>query len=192
MPGTEPQCGGAEGVIAMRRVGVIVALGALLSMFAGVATAAPALAVGGRGDGWVFQDFGPGFTTDNCGFHIVATQDVDNVFAKALTAPDGSMILLFTGAAKITWTNPANGKSVSTNVSGPAKIIVSPDGTTTTFEMMGPGPVDLTPADAARLGLPAAVFVFAGKGSATVDAAGNITSASLIGHILVNVCAALS
>ncbi len=176
----------------MRRFGVIVALGALLSMFAGVATAAPALAVGGRGDGWVFQDFGPGFTTTNCGFLIQATQDVDNVFAKALKAPDGSMILLFTGAAKITFTNPANGKSVSTNVSGPAKTIVSPDGTTATFQMMGPGPVDLTPADAARLGLPAPVFVFAGKGTATVDAAGNITSASLVGHILVNVCAALS
>ena len=175
----------------MRRIGVIVALGALLSMLAGTATATPALAVGGRGDGWVYQDFGPGFTTTNCGFEIDATQDVDNVFAKALTAPDGSMILLFTGAAKITFTNPANGKSVSTNVSGPAKIIVSPDGTTTTFQMMGPGPVDLAPADAERLGLPA-LFVFAGKGSATLDAAGNIISASLKGHMLVNVCAALS
>jgi hypothetical protein len=174
----------------MRRIGVIVALGALLSMLGGVATAAPALAVGGRGDGWVFQDFGPGFTTTNCGFLVQATQDVDNVFAKALKAPDGSMILLFTGAAKITFANPANGKSVSTNVSGPATITVNPDGTAI-FEMMGPGPVDLTPADAARLGLPA-LFVFAGKGTATLDAAGNIISASLVGHILVNVCVALS
>jgi len=100
------------------------------------------------------------------------------------------MILLFTGAAKITFANPANGKSVSTNVSGPATITVNPDGTAI-FAMMGPGPVDLTPADAARLGLPA-LFVFTGKGMATVDAAGNIISASLKGHILVNVCATLS
>jgi hypothetical protein len=56
---------------------------------------------------------------------------------------------------------------------------------------MGPGPVDLTPEDAARLGLPP-LFVFAGNGTATTDAAGNITSASLDGHILVNVCTALS
>jgi hypothetical protein len=175
----------------MRRVGVIATLGALLGMLAGVATAGPALAVGGRGDGWTFQDFGPGFTTTNCGFEIDATQDVDNVFAKALKAPDGSMILLFTGAAKITWTNPANGKSVSTNTSGAAKSIVSPDGTTATFVGMGPTPVDLTPADAARLGLPA-VFVFAGNGSATLDATGNIISASIRGTILVNICAALS
>jgi len=51
MPGTGPQCGGAEGVIAMRRVGVIVALGALLGMLRGVVTASPALA---RGPKWQF------------------------------------------------------------------------------------------------------------------------------------------
>src|SRR5262245_38103763 len=50
-----------RGVIAMRRFGLIVALGALLGMLGGAATAAPALAVGGRGGGWVFQAVGPGF-----------------------------------------------------------------------------------------------------------------------------------
>jgi hypothetical protein len=45
MPGTGPQCGGAEGVIAMRRFAAIVTLGALLSMIAGAATAVPALAM---------------------------------------------------------------------------------------------------------------------------------------------------
>ena len=44
MPRTRPQCGGAAG-IAMRRFAVIVTLGALLSMIAGAATAAPALAM---------------------------------------------------------------------------------------------------------------------------------------------------
>ena len=172
----------------MRRIGVIAALAALLSMFAGAVTAAPALAVGGRGDGWVFQDFGPGFTTTNCGFLIQATQDVDNVFMKALTAPDGSMIMLSTGAAKITFT--ANGKSVTENTSAASKGTVNPDGTAT-FVSMGPMPIDLLPADAARLGLPA-VFVFAGRGTALLDASGNIISATMDGHILVNLCTALS
>jgi hypothetical protein len=46
MPGTGPQCGGAQwGVIAMGRVGVIVALGALLGLFGGVVTAAPTVAL---------------------------------------------------------------------------------------------------------------------------------------------------
>jgi hypothetical protein len=66
---------------------------------------------------------------------------------------------------------------------------VNPDNTAT-FVSMGPVPIDLTPEDAARLGVPA-VF-FAGRGTATLDAAGNIISGSMDGHILVNVCAALS
>ena len=45
MPGTGPPCGGTEGVVAMGRVGVIAALGALLGLLGGVATAAPTLAL---------------------------------------------------------------------------------------------------------------------------------------------------
>ena len=192
MPGTGPQCGGAEGVIAMRRIGVVVALGALLSMLGGVATASTALAVGGRGDGWVFQDFGPGFTTTNCGFLIVATQDADQVFARTVTAPDGSMITQFTGRAQITWTNPANGKSVTTNTSGPTKITVSADGLTVTFVGTGPEPADLTAADAAVLDVPR-VFVFTGRGTATLDpVTGAVISGSISGHIMVDLCTALS
>jgi len=175
--------------MAMRRFGVIVALGALLSMFGGVVTASPALA-GGRGDGWTFQDFGPGFDTTNCGFLVHATQDVDNVFGKVLKTVDGSTIFLFTGAAKITFTNPANGKSVSTNVSGPATITVNPDGSLI-LEVMGPGPADLSPAEQALTGLPG-LFVFAGKVTVGVDASGNLTSVTMNGHMLVNVCAALN
>jgi hypothetical protein len=48
MPGTGPPCGGAEGVVAMRRAGVIAALGALLGLLGGVVAASPALA-GGHG-----------------------------------------------------------------------------------------------------------------------------------------------
>ena len=52
LPGTGPQRGGTEGVIAVRRVGVIVALGALLSMLGRAVTASPALTAGpGRSRG---------------------------------------------------------------------------------------------------------------------------------------------
>ena len=191
MPGTGPQCGGAEGVIAMRRFGVVVALGALLSMFGGVVTASPALA-GGRGDGWQFVDFGPGFTepADHCGFPIQATQDVDNVFVKVLKTADGSTIFLSTGSAKITFTNPLNGKSVSVNTSGPAENTVNADGSFT-FRATGPEPVGLSPAEQALTGLPGQ-FVSAGPLTGAVDANGNLTSLTLQGHILVNLCAALS
>jgi len=192
MPGTGPQCGGAEGVIAMRRFGVIVALGALLGMFGGAAAAAPALAAGGRGDGWEFiAELNQTFTIDFCGFPIVLKYDVNKAFGKGFTAPDGSMFFLFNGSLKGTWTNPANGKSISVNAPGPTKATVSPDGMTITLIGTGPTAVIFTPADAAVVGVPP-VAVFAGRITATLDADGNIIAGSSVGHVLVNFCTALS
>jgi len=180
-------------MIAMRRLGVIVALGALLGMTGGVAAAAPALA-GGRGDGWQFQSellqtFN--LPADFCGFPIVFKYDVINAFGKEFTAPDGSTFLLFNGSLKGTFTNPANGKSISVNVPSPTKATISPDGMTITLVGTGPIPSILTPADAAVLGVPP-VSLFAGRITATLDADGNMISGSLVGHVLVNICAALS
>jgi hypothetical protein len=189
MPGTRPAVRWRGGVIAMRRIGVIVALGALLSMLGGVVTAAPALA-GGRGDGWVFQDFFPGFSSDNCGFHVQATQDVDKVFTKTLKTADGSTIMLTTGAAKITFTNTTNGKSITEVTSGPAKATINPDGSST-FRATGHQPMDLSLADQQRFGLPG-IFVSVGPLTGAADANFNLTSLNVQGHILVNICAALS
>ena len=177
----------------MRRLGVIVALGALLSMTGGVAAAAPALA-GGRGDGWQFQSellqtFN--LPADFCGFPIVFKYDVINAFGKEFTAPDGSTFLLFNGSLKGTFTNPANGKSISVNVPSPTKATISPDGMTITLIGTGPTAVIFTPADAAVVGVPP-VAVFAGRITATLDADGNIISGSSVGHVLVNFCTALS
>ncbi|HKB41916.1 MAG TPA: hypothetical protein VKD72_36150, partial [Gemmataceae bacterium] len=60
-----------------------------------------------------------------------------------------------------------------------------------TMLLKGPAVVLLTPDDQARFGLPG-LFVTEGALTVTVDAAGNITSLSLDGHVLVDVCAALS
>jgi len=188
MPGTGPPCGGAEGVIAMRRFAVIVTLGALLSMFGGVVTASPALA-GGRGGGWQFLDFFPGFDSTNCGFLVHAKQDVDKVFVKELKATDGSSLFLFTGAAKITFSNPANGKSVTVNTSGPAKVTVNADGSSS-FRSTGRGPADLSPAEQRLTGLPG-MFATAGPVTGTTDANNNLTSLN-VNHIVVNICTALS
>jgi hypothetical protein len=177
----------------MRRFAVIVALGALLGMTGGVATAAPALA-GGRGDGWEFQtELLQTFNlpADFCGFPIVLKFDVVNAFGKGFTAPDGSMFFLFNGSLKGTFTNPANGKSISVNVPSPTKATVSPDGMTITLVTGGPQPSILMPADAAVVGVPP-VSVFAGRITATLDADGNFISGSSVGHVLVNVCTALS
>jgi hypothetical protein len=52
----------------MRRLGIIVALSAVLGMFGGMLTASPALA--GRGPKWEFQPAPPTMTLDPslCGF----------------------------------------------------------------------------------------------------------------------------
>ena len=188
MPGTGPQCGGAEGDDRHEANRSNRCARRAAEHVRGVVTATPALAEG-RGDGWQFLDFFPGFDSTNCGFLVHATQDVDKVFVKELKTTDGSTIFLFTGAAKITFTNPANGKSVTVNTSGPAKVTFNADGSSS-FRSTGRGPADLSPAEQRLTGLPG-MFATAGPVTGTVDANNNLTSLN-VNHILVNICAALS
>jgi hypothetical protein len=87
-------------------------------------------------------------------------------------------------------TNLETGKTITENISGPAKETVFPDGSVTATEK-GRNGLALTPADAARFGLPA-VSVTAGARSVSIGPDGSITSLSLHGDVLVDVCAALS
>jgi hypothetical protein len=173
----------------MRRLGVIVALGALLSMFGGLVTASPAL---GRGNGWQVVPAPSAVTLPAafCGFEVRITFPVNREFVKVLKVADGSMILLATGFASASFTNLGTGKTLTENTSGPAKFIVSPDGSVTELEK-GLNGLVLTPADAARFGLPT-VGVTAGARTVSIAPDGSITSLFLQGHVLVDVCAALS
>ena len=173
----------------MRRFAVVVTLGALLGMFAGVLTASPALA--GRGHKWQFVPAAP-FTLPAgfCGFKVKVVPVANKVFSKMLKGSDGSMISLGTGSFKLSFTNLRTGKTITENASGPAKITVSSDGSVV---VSGKGHFVgfLPPPLAQRFGLPA-VNVTAGHLTVALDAAGNLTSLSLRGHVLVDVCAALS
>ena len=172
-----------------RRLGVIVALGALLCVLGGVVTASPAVA--GRGPKWESLPARP-FTvpTSFCGFKIGVTFPVDKEYAKLLKAADGSMITLVTGSLRFTFTNVSTGKAVTENESGPGKVTTHADGSVSVREQ-GHTPIILVPADAKRFGLPT-VGVTTGALTFSVAADGSITSVSLRGHVLVNVCAALS
>jgi hypothetical protein len=174
----------------MRRFAVIVALGALLSMLGGAVTASPALA-GGRGPGWQLVPAEP-FTLDAsfCGFEVGVTFPVNKEFGKILKVADGSMTFLTTGSLRVSLTNLETGKTITENVSGPDKFTVHPDGSAT-LQGRGHGLSDLVPADAARFGLPT-VAVVAGAGTVEIAPDGTFTSVSLNGHVLVDVCAALS
>jgi hypothetical protein len=173
----------------MRRLGVIVALGALLGMLGGMVTASPALA--GRGHKWQFLPAAP-FTLPAgfCGFKVKVVPVASKGYTKVLKASDGSMISLATGSLKLSYTNLHTGKTVTENASGPAKTTVSPDGSAVVTGK-GHSANFLPPALAQRFGLPT-VSVTAGPLTAAFDAAGHLTSLSLKGHVLVDVCAALS
>lgn len=172
----------------MRRIGMIVALGALLGMLGGAAVASPALA---RGPDWQFLPAKP-FTLPVafCGFQVRVTPVVNDRFGKLLKTSDGSMILLHTGFLSVSYTNLETGKTITENVSGPLKITVFPDGSVTQASK-GRTSLFLPPDDAQQFGLPT-VAVTAGALTGLVAPDGSLTSLSLHGHVLVNVCAALS
>jgi hypothetical protein len=180
----------AERGFAMRRFGVIVALGAMLGMFGGVATASPALA--GRGDGWTIGP-APPFTLPAlfCGFEVRVTPTVNKEFTKILKTADGSMTFLFTGAFAASFTNLQTGKTITEQMNGPGKFFSHPDGSFTEVHTGRNGPFILTPAHAKQFGLPT-VSVTAGNLTFSGAANGTLTSVSLNGHVLVDVCAALS
>jgi hypothetical protein len=176
----------------MRRLGVIVALGALLAMFGGVMMASPALA---RGPKWQFQPKTPRtLPAELCGFEIRVTYPVNREYEKILKASDGSMILLFTGSVTESLTNLETGKTITENVSGPSKTTVFPDGSFTAVEH-GRNELTLTPAWSAQFGLPTVsvtVGLRSASGTATPDGTvTSITSLSLHGHAI-DMCAALS
>jgi hypothetical protein len=175
-------------VIAMRRLEVIVALGALLGMAAGAVTASPALA---RGPKWQFVPGQP-FTlpADFCGFPIGVSFPADKEYIKLLKAADGSMTFLITGALTVTNTNLSTGKTITSNISGPGTATFFSDGSVTT-EATGRGIYALLPPDAQRFGVPP-VGLTAGPLTTSVDADGNLTSFSLQGHVQLDVCTALS
>lgn len=174
----------------MRRLGLIVALGALLSMFGGAVTAAPALAAG-RGPNWELTTAQP-FTLDAsfCGFEVLVTEPVNQEFFKVLKTSDGSMTFLTTGFTSVSFTNLSTGNTITVPVSGTGMTTVSSDGSFS-LAVHGPLVTILAPADAQRFGLPT-LSVTTGALRESVAPDGTITSLSLDGHVLVDVCPALS
>ena len=126
-----------------------------------------------------------------CGFKLRVAFPVNKEFTKVLKTADGSMTFLFTGAVTVSFTNLQTGKTITEKMNGPGEATINSDGSITEVHTGLNGPFFLTPADAQRFGLPT-VSVTAGRLAFSVNAAGSTTSVSLHGHVLVDVCAALS
>jgi hypothetical protein len=117
---------------------------------------------------------------------------VNHEYTKVLHHADGSTTFLFTGAVTASFTNLQTGKAITVPENGPGKATIYADGSITEVHTGRNGPFILSPADAKRFGLPT-VSVDAGKLAFSVTAPPRvITSLSLDGHVLVDVCAALS
>jgi len=173
----------------MRRLGALVATGVLVGVFAAALTASPAFA--GRGHKWQYVTAKPmTLSALFCGFKIRLTFPRDKEYGKLLKTSDGSMISLFTGSFKVSFTNLSTGKTITENASSPLKQT-----STSRYLILSNGGhvgLLLTPADSKRFGLPT-VSVTAGRLTAKIaTASGAIASLSLHGHVQVNVCAALN
>jgi len=173
----------------MRRLIALAALGTIVALCAAALTASPALA--GRGHKWHLVPARP-FTLDAryCGFRVGVTLPVRHEYTKILKAADGSMTTLTTGALTATFTNLRTGKAITEDLSGPGKVTLSPDGSVIVTEK-GHNGLFFLPADAHRFGLPT-LTVTTGPVTESIAPDGAITSLSRHGHILVDICAALS
>ena len=172
----------------MRRLGMIVASGALLGMLGGMLTASPALA--GRGPKWqVFES--PAFTVPAgaCGFRVRVKPVDSKEFIKVFKTADGSMTELLTGKFRQSYTNLSTGKAITENASASAKLTTNADGSGT-LVTRGRSPSFFTPAEARRFGLPT-VSILAGRLVVSIDSAGSFTSVTLHGHVAVDVCTTL-
>lgn len=140
---------------------------------------------------WQFLGSAKPFTVPAslCGFKIRVTIPVDKEYTKLLKAAGGSTTRLVTGSLRFSYTNLSTGKAITENVSASARVTTHADGSLTMMNR-GRKAFFLERADAKRFGLPP-VNVVAGRLTVSFDSDFDLTSLSLRGHVLVDVCAAL-
>jgi hypothetical protein len=178
----------------MRRPNLLMSVVATLSLLVGGLLATPPASAETR-HGWEFVDiagFLPMTWTDSCPFVVTLTVPRQDTYQKVLVRPDGAVILLLTGALRLTFTNPANGKSVTLNSTGRGKAFIHDDGSLSIIETGHFGFITLTAAEAARFGLPPLALI-AGVLDEETDPNGTFTDVTLVsGTIQNDVCATLA
>ena len=170
----------------VRRLAVILSISALFV----VLTTSGASA---RGPKWEFLPAGPlTLPAASCGFPVALDFPRNEEFAKATSNPDGSTDILFTGSFHVSATNTDTSKTVVVNASGPGHIHLYSDGSQS-FLLLGHTLIlFFSAAQAESFGAPSALFLWAGQVRGTFDADGNLTSETFGGHLLLDICAALS
>ena len=174
----------------MRRVIVFLAALTLLLM-----TAAPAAANNDPHRFFLPQgsmDF-PAAPAGPCAFTVHLDTLVDKVYGRQTTLADGSTIFTLTGSMTVRVS--ANGKAFDLNVAGPGRNLYAPDFGTWSFAIRGQMLI-LNP-ELTDMGYPSDMVLTSGLWEGTAAAADNwagsvFTSTSHLGHLEMDVCAALS
>ena len=120
-------------------------------------------------------------------FPIDVTILANREYSKELKTPDGVVATLTTGSLTASFT--AHGKTITENISGPFKTTGFPDGSGV-VQFKGLTLFLIARDQVPQFNLPA-VSVIAGNLTLSVDKEGK-TSVSQRGHVMVDVCAALS
>jgi hypothetical protein len=128
-----------------------------------------------------------------CAFPIHLDTVVNKEYGKQTTLADGSTLFTLTGSMMVRVI--ANGKAFDLNVSGPMRTLTAPDGSTWSFSNRG-HMLTINP-ELTALGYPSNLVLTSGLWEGTAAAADNwagsvFTSTSHLGHLEMDVCAALS
>lgn len=150
---------------------------------------APASTAWARGDGWEPLANEP-FTVEACGTTVDATFPMNKEYQQVTTDAEGNQHIKVTGALKVTLTDSATGRSVTYNISGPAKNSIAYANGDFLLVATGRNLGILTTEQAAALGLPE-LFVTSGAIRVLIAADGSV-DIQRQGNHLQDICAALT
>ena len=121
-----------------------------------------------------------------CSFGVLGGEPIMNnqVLTTFPSEPNGDIVQLATGALVFTLTNASTGKTITVNTSGPGRITIHPDGSTT-LEAQGRWFLGFIE------GAPFTLFISSGRVVFSIAPGGPPTLVSQSGHVE-DVCALLS
>jgi hypothetical protein len=127
--------------------------------------------------------------TDSCDFDVLYDETTNReVFTTFFDKEGNPTKMLITGSLKARLTNMSNDKSLDVNISGPGKITLNEDGTETWYSG-GTWLIFLSPVDVPDF--QPRLFLSSGR-MVIEDTEGVITSLTVVGGRITDLCAALS
>jgi hypothetical protein len=126
-----------------------------------------------------------------CSFPVHLDFPVNKEYGTISTTADGSTMIKSTGALVVTVTNKTTRANITLNVSGPGTNIISRDGNTLQFDLLGITLFFVT--NGPQFGLPSGLVQTSGPLTGSLDLGSSaIITLTNRPHVLLDVCAALA